>query len=155
VQRPSPRGSTTATVGSLAATVCAGAWTVARVRTAPNAVATPCATRSMVRDEVSAAEFDRVFAINTRVPLLAIQYAAWRMSAGGRIINVSSVSTSWPGADEILYAASKDALEQLTRVASRALGSRQITVNTVSPGTTDTEFLRTNVPEESGTPLPR
>jgi 3-oxoacyl-[acyl-carrier protein] reductase len=109
----------------------------------------------MVLDEVSAAEFDRVFAINTRVPLLAIQYAAWRMSAGGRIINVSSVSTSWPGADEILYAASKDALEQLTRVASRALGSRQITVNTVSPGTTDTEFLRTNVPEESGTPLPR
>jgi short-subunit dehydrogenase len=29
------------------------------------------------------------------------------MSAGGRIINVSSVSTSWPGADEILYAANK------------------------------------------------
>ena len=70
-----------------------------------------------------------------------------RMGNGARIINVSSVSTSWPGADEILYAASKGALEQLSRVASRALGSRQITVNTVSPGTTDTEFLRTNVPE--------
>lgn len=82
----------------------------------------------MALDEVSAAEFDRVFAINTRAPLPAIQHAARRMSAGGRIINVSSVSTSWPGADEILYAASKGALEQLTRVASRALGSRQITV---------------------------
>lgn len=102
----------------------------------------------MTLDEVSATEFDRVFAINTRAPLLAIQYAARRMSAGGRIINVSSVSTSWPGADEILYAASKGALEQLTRVASRALGSRRITVNTVSPGTTDTEFLRANVPDE-------
>jgi 3-oxoacyl-[acyl-carrier protein] reductase len=98
--------------------------------------------------EVSVDDFDRVFAINTRAPLLAIQHAAERMGAGGRIINVSSVSTSWPGADEILYAASKGALEQLSRVASRALGPRQITVNTVSPGTTDTEFLRANVPEE-------
>jgi 3-oxoacyl-[acyl-carrier protein] reductase len=99
-------------------------------------------------EQVSAEEFDRVFAINTRAPLLAIQHAMKRMGNGARIINVSSVSTSWPGADEILYAASKGALEQLSRVASRALGSRQITVNTVSPGTTDTEFLRTNVPEE-------
>jgi 3-oxoacyl-[acyl-carrier protein] reductase len=55
------------------------------------------------------------------------------------------VSTSWPAADEVLYAASKGALEQLTRVAARALGPRQITVNTVSPGPTDTEFLRANV----------
>jgi len=96
-------------------------------------------------DEVSVAEFDRVFAINTRAPLLAMQQASARMGAGGRIINVSSVSTSWPTADEVLYAATKGALEQLTRVGARALGPRQITVNTVSPGTTDTEFLRANV----------
>jgi 3-oxoacyl-[acyl-carrier protein] reductase len=97
-------------------------------------------------EEVGVAEFDRAFAINTRAPLLAIQQAGARMGEGGRIINVSSVSTSWPAADEILYAASKGALEQLTRVAARALGPCQITVNTVSPGPTDTEFLRANVP---------
>lgn len=99
-------------------------------------------------EEITAEQFDRVFAINTRAALLAIQHAASRMPAGGRIVNVSSVSTSWPGADEMLYAASKGALEQLSRVASRALGAREITVNTVSPGTTDTAFLRENVPEE-------
>jgi 3-oxoacyl-[acyl-carrier protein] reductase len=96
-------------------------------------------------EDVSVAEFDRVFAINTRAPLLAMQQASARMRAGGRIINISSVSTRWPAADEILYAATKGALEQLTRVAARALGPRQIRVNTVSPGTTETEFLRANV----------
>lgn len=111
--------------------------------------------------EVTCLDFDRVFALNTRAPLLAIQHAMPRMRPGGRIVNVSSVSTSWPGADEILYAASKGALEQLSRVASRALGPRQITVNTVSPGATDTDFLRANVPAEvrqtvaSMTPLGR
>lgn len=98
--------------------------------------------------EITVEQFDRVFAINTRAALLMIQHAAARMSSGGRIVNISSVSTSWPGADEMLYAASKGALEQLSRVASRALGPRGITVNTVSPGTTDTAFLRDNVPEE-------
>lgn len=99
-------------------------------------------------NEITVERFDRVFAINTRAALLATQHAAERMSTGGRIINISSVSTSWPGADEMLYAASKAALEQVSRVASRALGARGITVNTIAPGTTDTAFLHENVPEE-------
>lgn len=99
-------------------------------------------------DEVTVDEFDRVFAINTRAPLLAMQHAGDRMRDGGRIVNISTISTSWPSADELLYAASKGALEQLSRVVSRALGPRQITVNTISPGATDTEFLRDNVPAE-------
>lgn len=46
------------------------------------------------------------------------------------------------------YAASKGAIEQLTTVAARELGSRSITVNTVSPGATDTELLHgSNTPE--------
>jgi len=38
--------------------------------------------------------------------------------------------------------ASKGAIEQLTRAASRELSPRGITVNTVSPGATDTDLLR-------------
>ncbi|WP_017593966.1 SDR family oxidoreductase [Nocardiopsis potens] len=100
-------------------------------------------------DDASAEEFDRVMAVNARAALLAMRHAARRMGRGGRIINVSSVSTGWPGADEALYAASKGALEQPSRVASRALGPRGITVNTVSPGTTDTDLLRGAVPAEA------
>ena len=44
--------------------------------------------------------------------------------------------------------ASKAALEQFTAVAAREFGARGITVNTVSPGATDTDMLReTNPPE--------
>lgn len=47
-----------------------------------------------------------------------------------------------------LYCASKAALEQVTAVAARELGSRGITVNTVSSGATDIDMLRaTNPPE--------
>src|SRR5690606_36060970 len=72
--------------------------------------------------DASTEEFDRVLAVNARAALLAMQHAERRMAGGGRIVNISSVSTAWPAADEALYAASKGALEQLSRVASRALG---------------------------------
>lgn len=102
----------------------------------------------MVFDDATVADFDRVMAVNSRGAFLAMQQAARRMGNGASIVNISTVSTAWPGADEALYAASKGALEQLSRVASRAFGPRQITVNTISPGTTDTDFLRANVPAE-------
>nr|WP_198291015.1 SDR family oxidoreductase [Mycobacterium sp. 155] len=43
-----------------------------------------------------------------------------------------------------VYAASKAAVEQLTRICSRELGSRGITANTISAGPTDTDLLREN-----------
>ncbi|MFI0789810.1 SDR family oxidoreductase [Streptomyces lydicus] len=48
----------------------------------------------------------------------------------------------WPSPGEALYAASKAAVEQITRVASRELGHRGITANTLSLGPTDTDLLR-------------
>jgi 3-oxoacyl-[acyl-carrier protein] reductase len=58
-----------------------------------------------------------------------------------------------------LHCASKAALEEFTKVAAREFGPRGITVNTVSPGPTDTEMLPPdNPPEALGrtvTPLTR
>jgi 3-oxoacyl-[acyl-carrier protein] reductase len=96
----------------------------------------------------SEAEYDRVMAVNAKGPFFAIQYAARRLRDGGRIINLSSVTTRWPRVPESAYIASKSALEAFTRVGARELGSRGITVNTVSPGPSDTEMLRgTTTPE--------
>ncbi|MCQ0023976.1 SDR family oxidoreductase [Streptomyces somaliensis DSM 40738] len=93
--------------------------------------------------------FDRVMAVNARAPFLAVREAARRMGEGGRIVTVSSTGTAWPSAGEAVYAASKAAVEQLTRVASRELGRCGITVNAVSPGPTDTDMLRTGAPPEA------
>ena len=93
-------------------------------------------------DAVTAEEFDRVLTVNTKVPLLAMRAAAERMGRGGRIVNVSTLNTVVPAPGRLLYTMSKGALEQATAVASRELGPRGITVNTVSPGAVDTDMLR-------------
>jgi len=87
-------------------------------------------------DEVDAATFDRVFAINARAPLFACQEAARRMTAGGRIVNVSSSSTLFPTPGTAVYAASKAVPKIYTEVLARELGPRGITVNSVVPGPT-------------------
>jgi len=93
--------------------------------------------------------FDRVMAVNARFPLLAMRRAESLMRDGGRIINVSSLNTMVPAPGIALYCASKAALEQFTKVAAREFGPRGITVNTVSPGPTDTEMLRADNPPEA------
>ncbi|MFE9426775.1 SDR family oxidoreductase [Kitasatospora sp. NPDC006697] len=98
--------------------------------------------------ETELADFDRVLTVNARSAFLTIRHAARTMREGGRIVNVSTVNTVRPSVKIAPYAASKGALEQLTAVAAKELGARGITVNTVSPGFTDTDLLRGLNPAE-------
>jgi 3-oxoacyl-[acyl-carrier protein] reductase len=93
--------------------------------------------------------FDRVMAVNAKFPLLAMRQAESLMRDGGRIVNVSTLNTMVPATGIALYCASKAALEQFTKVAAREFGPRGITVNTVSPGATDTDMLRADNPPEA------
>jgi 3-oxoacyl-[acyl-carrier protein] reductase len=99
--------------------------------------------------ELTPENFDHVMTVNTQVPLLAIQRAAPLMPRGGRIINLSTLNTALPAPGLTLYCATKAALEQVTAVLSRELGPQGITVNTVSPGATDTDLLRSTNPPGS------
>ncbi|MFD7493843.1 SDR family oxidoreductase [Streptomyces sp. NPDC059832] len=106
-----------------------------------------CPTPSLITD-TDPAVFDKVMAVNTRAVFTTIRHAALRMRDGGRIVNISTANTVRPGPGICAYVASKGAVEQLTVVAAHELGARGITVNTVSPGATDTELLRgTNQPQ--------
>ncbi|MGW0432842.1 SDR family oxidoreductase [Micromonospora sp. NPDC003197] len=111
--------------------------------------------------DVTEADYDRIMAVNAKGTFLAIQQAARRMRDGGRIVSISTGNTVLAGPGVAVYAASKAAVEQFTRVAAREFGGRGITVNSVSPGTTDTDLLRgTNSAEglrmaEEMTPLGR
>ncbi|NKI41834.1 SDR family NAD(P)-dependent oxidoreductase [Streptomyces physcomitrii] len=87
--------------------------------------------------EVGAAEWDRLFAVNLRAPVLATAAFARRAAEhgrGGTVVNISSGSAlrSRPGGGP--YASSKAALEMATRAAALELGPHGIRVNAVSPG---------------------
>ncbi len=92
--------------------------------------------------DVTEAEFDTIFDANVKSVFFACQLAAAHMSDGGRIINISSSVTRVLMANYGPYAATKGAVDQITRVLAKELGSRGITVNAVSPGPTDTELFR-------------
>jgi 3-oxoacyl-[acyl-carrier protein] reductase len=89
--------------------------------------------------DAAESDFDEVMTVNTKGPFFIIQAAAERLGDGGRIVNVSSIGAA-PGL--ALYFASKAALESITEVAAREFGPRGITVNSVSPGATDTDMMR-------------
>lgn len=65
----------------------------------------------------------------------------------GRIINFTTVATPLKLEGEMLYAASKAAVESLTKIASKEFGSSGITVNAVGPTPTPTDLIK-NVPKE-------
>ncbi len=60
----------------------------------------------------------------------------------GRIINVTSVVGSMGNAGQINYAASKAAVEGMSRALAREIGNRNITVNCVAPGFIDTDMTK-------------
>ncbi|MEG4800344.1 SDR family oxidoreductase [Microcoleus sp. ARI1-B5] len=91
--------------------------------------------------EFTEAEFDSIFAINVKGTFFACQEAAKRMADGGRIVNFSSSTTAIMMPTYGAYVATKGAVEQLTRSLAKELGDRQITVNVISPGPTDTELF--------------
>ncbi len=99
--------------------------------------------------EVTEEDFDKMFAINVKGTYFACQQAALRMAGGGRIINFSSSTTVMMLPTYSTYVATKGAVEQMTRVLAKELGSKGITVNVISPGPTDTELFREGKTEES------
>jgi 3-oxoacyl-[acyl-carrier protein] reductase len=80
--------------------------------------------------------------INTHVlgNLLCSQHAAELFGDhGGSIINISSTVSTNPMAGLIVYCAAKAAVDTFTKVLAKELGGRNIRVNTIAPGVTDTE----------------
>jgi 3-oxoacyl-[acyl-carrier protein] reductase len=94
------------------------------------------------------AQFERMVAINLKGSFNAMREAARRVRDGGRIVNLSTsvVGVNLEGYG--VYAATKAAVETMTRILSKELRGRSITVNAIAPGPTATDlFLDGKSPE--------
>ncbi|MET9308968.1 SDR family oxidoreductase [Streptomyces cellulosae] len=88
-------------------------------------------------EELPPEQFDRLWAVNAKAPYFLVQRALAHLPDGGRIINISSGLTRVANPQEIAYAMTKGAVDQLTLHFAKHLGPRGITVNSVGPGITD------------------
>jgi 3-oxoacyl-[acyl-carrier protein] reductase len=98
--------------------------------------------------EITEAEFDLSFAVNVKGVFHGLQLAWEHLADGGRIITISSSTTALMLPGYAVYDATKGAVEQFTHILSKEFGPRGITVNTVSPGATETETYRTGKSEQ-------
>lgn len=100
-------------------------------------------------EELTEEKWDCILQVNLKGPFFCIRAAVplLRKSGGGSIVSVSSVSGLSGEGSSIAYAASKGALNTMTKSLARALGP-DIRVNAVCPGPVDTRWLRAVMTEE-------
>ncbi|KAF7968381.1 hypothetical protein HWV62_30877 [Athelia sp. TMB] len=93
--------------------------------------------------EVTAEDFERIFAVNVKGVFFCYKHAGLQMVAqgrGGRIIGASSVAGQKAGILLGPYSASKFAVRGLTQALAQELGPHHITVNSYAPGAIDTDM---------------
>ncbi|MCE7065061.1 SDR family oxidoreductase [Dyadobacter sp. CY326] len=93
-------------------------------------------------------DFTRQFDINVRGTFNTMREAATRLADNGTIINFSTSVNRIMLPAYGTYVATKAAVEQLTRVFSKEVGSRGINVNSISPGPTNTELFTNGKSQE-------
>jgi 3-oxoacyl-[acyl-carrier protein] reductase len=89
-----------------------------------------------------ARDIERVLRVNLHAPIHLIKYAsrAMMIRRRGRIVNISSIIAGTGFSGLSVYAASKSALEGMTKSLARELGRVGITVNCVAPGYMETDM---------------
>jgi NAD(P)-dependent dehydrogenase (short-subunit alcohol dehydrogenase family) len=94
--------------------------------------------------EVAEAEWDRVFAVNLKTAYLAMKHVIPVMlgQGGGSIINISSIaSIRHLGLSYVSYAATKAAMNQMTRTTAVEFAPKHIRVNAILPGLMKTPMV--------------
>ena len=79
------------------------------------------------------ADFNRLFALNTKGAFFTLQRAGRLVADGGRILWIGSSSSYGPSRGLGLYGSSKMAPRYVVEVLAQEVGSRNVTVNSIDP----------------------
>ncbi|TXC71333.1 glucose 1-dehydrogenase [Sphingomonas ginsenosidivorax] len=94
-------------------------------------------------EDVNEQDFRRQFDTNVLGTLFMIKAAVSRFDAsGGSIVNIGSVNSVAGQAGMSVYSGTKGAIDTITRSLAAELAPRNIRVNTLAPGATETEGIR-------------
>jgi NAD(P)-dependent dehydrogenase (short-subunit alcohol dehydrogenase family) len=99
--------------------------------------------------ETTEEQFDELVLTQFKAPFFLSQKLLPLIADGGRILNVSSGLARFTLPGYAAYASTKGAIEVLTRYMAKELGGRQIRVNVVAPGATETDFAGGRVRDNS------
>lgn len=94
-------------------------------------------------------DYSRVLDVNLRAPFFLCRYCIPKMSQGGKIVNIASVSGLYPGreSDTVPYSISKAGLIMLTKHLAGIYP--HLSINSVSPGfVKGTELVQGETPKE-------
>lgn len=91
-------------------------------------------------DDVTPEDFDRLVTTNLRGTFFLTQALLPLLEGGGHVINITTSLTRHVSPATAIYAASKAAIETLSRSLAAELGPRGVRVNSVAPGPTATDF---------------
>jgi 3-oxoacyl-[acyl-carrier protein] reductase len=91
--------------------------------------------------KMSDEDFARMMDVNLKGAFYVMREAARRVRDGGRIVTFSSSITQLRSATYGLYAATKSAQEMFAGVLAKEVGARNISVNAIAPGLTDTTLF--------------
>jgi 3-oxoacyl-[acyl-carrier protein] reductase len=94
-------------------------------------------------EQITEEHFHRQFDLNVLGLLLATQEALKNFNpAGGSIVNVSSLVSTYTPANSAVYSGTKGAVDAITGSLAKELGARRVRVNAVRPGMVETEGAR-------------
>ena len=97
--------------------------------------------------DLAPAEISQMLETNLQVPIMMTRYFAEYSEKGGSIVNICSIEGLTPALNHSHYAASKAGLMQFTKASALELGSKNIRVNSISPGLTDRKNLDKDWPQ--------
>ena len=99
-------------------------------------------------EEIGDEEWEHTFAVNIHAMFYLTKAVVPHMTAGGAIINTTSIQADSPSEELLAYAATKGAIQNFTAGLAQMLAERGIRANCVAPGPIWTPLIPATMPAD-------